>query len=68
MPDLLMSNEFFVSGVDKHELSVEIREKELVICMDDKKMTLRVYDFPEEFYIGVTACEGVNRLYDIGLE
>ena len=51
-----------------HELTVESREKELVIRLNEQTTTLRVEDLFSSFHLGVTMCEGIARLYDFSIE
>ena len=58
-----------VSERDVHELAVEIQDKHIIFTVDDSmKTVLYVADLFEEFYIGITACEGIVHLYDFLLE
>lgn len=51
-----------------HELSLLVKEQELEITLNGQKTTLRTEDIPERFYLGVTGCEGIVRLYDLCIE
>ena len=51
-----------------HELSVEVRKDDIVFSVDGISCELRTADLFDEFYIGVTACEGIVRLYDLKIE
>jgi len=51
-----------------HTLSVEVQDKALRIEADDRKMTLHIPDLYPAFYAGITACEGINRFYDLQIE
>ena len=57
--------EFPVTACEKHELSVTVKENYLVVETCGQKMTLRTYDLKEGFHLGIDACEGINRFYDI---
>ena len=57
--------EFSVTACEKHELSVTVKENYLVVETCGQKMTLRTYDLKEGFHLGIDACEGINRFYDI---
>lgn len=60
--------EFPVTAKEKHELTVEITPDYLIIGTCGRKMTLRVYDMPQKFHLGIDACEGINRFYSFGIE
>jgi len=60
--------ELTVAAGEKHALSVEIKENYLIIETCGQKLTLRVYDLPDKFHLGIDACEGINRFYDMSIE
>lgn len=60
--------EFPVAAGEKHLLSVEIREKTMVIRACGQQITLYAEDMPERFHVGIDACEGINRFYDFTIE
>lgn len=60
--------EFPVAENEIHDLQAEIKENYLVVSIDGKRFTLRVDDFPEKFHLGITACEGIARIYDMSVE
>lgn len=51
-----------------HELEVEIIANYIVFSVDGVGVKLRADDLPETFHLGVTACEGVVRLYDLEID
>lgn len=55
---------FPVTEGDIHELTVQVLDKQLHITLDGRKTVLRTEDLPHAFHVGVTACEGIVRLYD----
>ncbi len=61
----LMGVEFPVSETDVHSLSVEIGMDSLQIETDDKKMLLHVENMFTSYHVGINACEGINRFYDL---
>lgn len=60
--------EFSVAENVIHELTAQIKEKELVVVIDGKRFTLRVEDFPEKFHLGITVCEGIASVYDMCID
>lgn len=64
----LMGVEFPVSTGDIHTLSVKINADTLVIEADDKKMDLYVENMYPSYHLGINACEGINRFYDLKIE
>ena len=65
---LRLGDTFNVTENDIHTLTVTVEENYIVYDVDGKQTKLRVEDLPESFYIGVTACEGIVRLYDYTVE
>ena len=51
-----------------HELTVEVNNGYISYSVNGVGATLRTDDLFEEFYVGVTACEGIARLYDLKIE
>lgn len=49
---------------DLHLLEVEVIKDYLLICVDGIRLKLRMEDLFETFHVGVTACEGIARLYE----
>lgn len=61
----LMGVEFTVSEDEIHTLSVLIEKDTLHIEADDRKMLLYVENLSPSFHLGLNACEGINRFYDL---
>ena len=57
-----------VSEKDIHELAVEIKADYICFGVDGVRAELKVDDLFESFNVGVTACEGIARLYDFCIE
>jgi hypothetical protein len=51
----------------KYQLQVQRRNAELAISVDGHTINCRCEALPNELYAGVTACEGINRLYDFAV-
>ncbi len=60
--------QFPVAENEKHLLHVQVVENTLLIEVDDQKIELRTEDIPEKFHVGLTACEGIVRLYEMTIE
>ena len=56
--------EYPVAENEIHTLRVVVQEDLLEITLDGQKNLLRTEDIPEKFHLGLTACEGIARLYD----
>lgn len=61
----LMGVEFPVSEHDIHTLSVTIEADTLHIEADDRKMQLYINHLYPSYHLGINACEGINRFYDL---
>lgn len=57
-----------VSEGDIHELYVETKENYITFSVDGVTATERTEDLFDSFYVGITACEGIVRLYDFEIE
>lgn len=51
-----------------HELAVDVIRNYIVFSIDGVSVKLRAEDLPEAFHMGVTACEGIVRLYDFKID
>ena len=61
----LMGVDFPVSESEIHTLSVLIEKDTLYIEADDKKMQLYIDNLYPSYHLGINACEGINRFYDL---
>ena len=61
----LLGVDFPVSEREIHRLSVTVGTDTLEITADDKKILLAVEDLYPSFHVGLNACEGINRFYDL---
>lgn len=57
-----------VAEKDLHQLDVEIMEDYIFFSVDGVCAKLLTEDLFEQFYVGLTACEGIVRLYDLHIE
>jgi len=53
-----------VSEGEIHELEAEVIENYIIFAVNGVRLRVRTEDLPEKFHLGVTACEGIVRLYD----
>jgi len=51
----------------KHPLQVSRKDKELTISVREHTFGYRLEALPDELYLGVTAAEGINLLYDFSV-
>ena len=59
----LMSVDFPVTPKEKHTLSVDVLADSLEITADGKKMSLFLFERFPSYFVGIDACENVNRFY-----
>ena len=64
----LMAVKFPVTENDVHELSMKIGKDMLEIEADGKVALLRVENLPEQFHVGLSGCEGINKFFDFTIE
>ena len=56
--------------VDKSiiDMEVTIKDKKLFIHVNDESFVAEHEDIPSQMHMGITACEGVNRFYEITID
>ena len=64
----LMGVEFPVTHGDIHQLTTEITADRLNIEADGRKMSVLIDPMYSSFHLGINACEGINRFYDMVIE
>jgi len=63
----LLGAEFPVTEGEIHTLSVTVRGETLHIQADDRKFSLLAEGLYPAFHAGITACEGINRFYELDI-
>ena len=61
----LVGVEFPIQEGVCHNLTVQINEKTIVVEAEGHKITLWSEELPCRFHVGIDACEGINRFYDL---
>lgn len=64
----LLSDNFSVAPGKKHEMCLEFMENYIRFSVEGKTTLLRVETLADEFYIGITGCENINRIYSVKIE
>ena len=64
----LMGAQFDVAEGEIHTLTAEIGTDTLAVEADGKRIQLYVPDLYTSYHVGITACEGINRFYDLELD
>lgn len=59
----IMSVDFAVTPMEKHTLTVDLIGDTLAITADGHKMSVLLPETFPEYYIGIDACENINRFY-----
>lgn len=67
-PTLLLGAKFHVEADEKIMLSVELCENTVYVDINGNKCSVECDKFPKHFHIGYTACEGINKLYELNIE
>jgi len=65
---LLNASEFTIEDESMVEIEVTVEEKTLLIDINGHKLTVENDEIPESFRVGITACEGLNRFYELTIE
>lgn len=66
--DFLLRNDFPLEPGKPHTVTVELENQRLKIRLREHYFELHVPRLPEKAYIGITACEGPNRFYQLEIE
>ena len=66
--DWLMSSMHPLEAGKQHALTVELGKQLVKVWYAGQHFELRVPNLPEKVYLGITACEGINRFYRLTLE
>lgn len=68
VPFSLLQNHFKVEADTVHQLTLRILKNRIEVTLgDDAAFEMDVDFLPEEFHVGITACEGINRFYDFAI-
>lgn len=65
---LIASSKFKIENGSRIEISVEVRNKKIIACVNEMNLEVEHPEIPESCRIGITACEGINRFYDFEVE
>lgn len=67
-PIKLFYSTFPVTAGQVHSMQVRILESCLEVIVGERTYGVYIPDLPKEMYVGVTACEAINRLYSLTIE
>ncbi len=65
--NLLFSSDFRVQENAKQTFQVKLLDKGLKITVGDRAYYVRIGNLPAEVYVGITACENINRIYEFSI-
>ena len=60
--------EYPVEENEIHTLQLQVEKDQFIIWLNGQKNILHTEDVFERFHIGLTACEGIARLYELQIE
>lgn len=66
--DWLLRSDYPIEPGKLYKLTVELGKQRLKVWVESYYFELRVPSLPEKAYLGITACEGINRFYDLEIE
>ena len=56
--------EFSIEDKSMIDMEVTIKEKKLIIRVNDQSFVAEHEDIPGQMHVGITACEGINQFYE----
>lgn len=65
---LVLGARFEVAGREIHELCVRVNGKKMQVSVGGHEMFLTVPELSDSVYVGIDACEGINRFYNLTIE
>ena len=65
---LLGTLEFHIDPNELIDISFEVQGKQILAEVNGHKITCEHPGVPDEFHVGITACEGHNRFFDFRIE
>ena len=68
-PTLLAAKKFHIKDNSLINIKLQILKDSIKAWVNDEFLEVKVDDLPkEEFWVGITACEGINRFYSFTVE
>lgn len=67
-PTKILAQEFKIENGAPIDMTVEVGNGTINCCINGNRFSVSHPEIPKEFHIGYTACEGINRLYEISIE
>ena len=66
--DWLLRNDFPVEAGRRYKVTVQLEKRRMKVWVEGHYFALYVPSLPEKVHLGITACEGINRFYDLEIE
>lgn len=66
--DLVAGVNILLDARVKHNVSVEIWDKRLIVKINGRYINLMAPKLPQNVYLGITACENINKFYSMTVE
>lgn len=67
-PTKIAFSEFKIEDGSKIELTLEVQHKKFIITVNGQTLEVENDEIPKSFHVGITACEGINRFYNLTIE
>ena len=68
-PTLLATKKFSIAGNSPIQMKVAIADGRIKTWVNGEYLEVSVEDLPKDtFWVGITACEGINRFYNLKIE
>lgn len=67
-PTKILAESFEIENGSLVSLSVEVKDGTINVELNGKRFSVSHPQIPEEYHIGYTACEGINKLYKMSIE
>ena len=68
MPKKIAFKKFEIPNGSRVTVSAKMLDKALYIVANGEELTVEIPDFYTSCYVGLTACEGINRFYSLKVE
>ena len=65
MPTKILAQSFTIKPDELIDMRVRVEHGRIDIEINGNSFSVENPDIPDSFYIGYTACEGINKLYDM---
>ncbi len=67
-PKKIAIGRFPIAGRERVTITCSVNDGVLSVCVNGHEGKVEIPDFPKEFHVGITACENINRFYNLKIE